>query len=430
MASIGLLMQIGWRNLWRNPRRTLLTALALGLGLALLLVALGILDGDRERRIARGVRLGTGHVVVQAKGYQDTQAQELLLPAWVTTAIKESLQGEAMRHTLPEVSPRLITSGLLSSAANSAGIVVFGVVPEEEQAVFLIPQHIVEGFYLKNDDLTGVVIGAELARKLEVKIGSKVVLMVQRVGQSTLDAGDGAGGEIQSTLLRVTGIFRTGLREIDAQIIHLPLPAVQALLATPDQVSQVTIFLAQERNSPMVAEHLRERLAEVPAEVLTWRESMAEMAQIFRLENTFNSMVGSILLVMVGLGLLNTTLMAVLERRYEFGVCAALGLRPGQLAGMVLCESLALTIISLIPGLALGMGLHLYFATRGLDLHWVFGTDLPGVMTVVTPIIYSRLNWERIVWSVSFVFAMAVAMSLYPALKAARTALPGALKVF
>ena len=89
VTSVLLLLKISWRNLWRNPRGTLLTALALGLGLALLLISLGLLDGGHEQMVADGVRLGTGHVVIQAKGYQDTGSQELLLAApAVSTAEK------------------------------------------------------------------------------------------------------------------------------------------------------------------------------------------------------------------------------------------------------------------------------------------------------------------------------------------------------
>ena len=91
MTSVLLLMKISWRNLWRNPRGTLLTALALGLGLALLLISLGLLDGGHEQMIADGVRFGTGHVVIQAKGYQDTGSQELLLPAPVVSTTEEFL---------------------------------------------------------------------------------------------------------------------------------------------------------------------------------------------------------------------------------------------------------------------------------------------------------------------------------------------------
>ena len=91
---------------------------------------------------------------------------------------------------------------------------------------------------------SGVVIGADLARKLEVKIGSKVVLMTQALRQPGTETKDGAGEEMQSTLLRVSGIFRTGLQAVDANIINLPLPAAQALLGVTDgQVTQVALLL-------------------------------------------------------------------------------------------------------------------------------------------------------------------------------------------
>jgi ABC-type antimicrobial peptide transport system permease subunit len=135
-------------------------------------------------------------------------------------------------------------------------------------------------------------------------------------------------------------------------------------------------------------------------------------------------------LAMVGLGILNTILMRVLERRYEFGLCKALGLRPLQLAGMIIGESLALTSISLALGLALGSSAHYYISTFGLDLHWLFeSSTLPSAL-VFDPIIYSRLSLRRIASSVSIVFLTATVISFYPALKAARTELPGALRVF
>ena len=174
MTAVLLLVKIGWRNLWRNPRGTLLTALALGLGLTLLLISLGLLDGSHEQMISEGVRFGTGHVVVQARGYQDSGSQELLLPARVVSTTEEFLHTEAMKHVLRGVSPRLVASGLLSSAANADGVSIMGVIPQEERAVSLIPQRIVEGTYLNDDKQSGVVIGIELARKLDVKIGASI----------------------------------------------------------------------------------------------------------------------------------------------------------------------------------------------------------------------------------------------------------------
>ena len=428
MTSLFLLVKISWRNLWRNPRGTLLTALALGLGLALLLISLGLLDGGHEQTIADGVRFGPGHVVVQAKGYQDSSSDELLLPAQAVSNIHGFLKTGNIKHNVRGVSPRLLATGLLSTSASSAGVRIVGVIPEDERAVSLVPQRMVEGTFLTtNDKVSGVVIGDELARKLELKIGSKAVLMTQTLTQA--GAKTGAGDEMQSNLLRVSGIFRTGLQAIDANMIYLPLSSAQALLGVTDnRVTQVTLLLVREGDSPLVARALRKQLQGSPVEVLTWRESLPMLAQILGLDHAFNYIMNGVILAMVGLGILNTILMRVLERRYEFGVSKALGLKPRQLAIMVVGESLALTAISLALGLALGLSVQHYFATAGLDLRWVFKTGLPPAL-VFDPILYSRLSVDRIVWSVSIVFAMATIISFYPALKAAQTDLPDALKV-
>jgi len=379
--------------------------------------------------VRNAVRFGTGHVVIQAQGYQDSASVELLLPARVVSTIGEFFHTESLKHVLRGMSPRLLASGLLSSAANASGVSMMGVIPKEERTVSLIPQRIVEGNYLNDDQQSGVVIGSELARKLKVKIGSKVVLMIQAVQPPDTEATEAGEGEMQSTLLRVSGIFSTGIQAIDARIIQLPLPEAQALLGVPDRVTQVAVLLEREGDSLMVARGLRKQLTGVPVEILPWRESMPTVAQLFVLDEAFNYVMNGVVLAMVGLGILNTILMRVIGRRYEFGLCSALGLRPVQLAVMVIGESLALTAISLALGLVLGLSAQHYFATAGLDLRWFFKSSLPTAL-VFDPIIYSHLSLTRIASSVGIVFLTATVISFYPALKAARTELPGALRVF
>lgn len=429
MQSILLLAKISWRNLWRNPRGTLLTAIALALGLALLLVSLGLLDGGHEQAISGGVRLGPGHVVIQAKGYQESGSQDLLLPAGVESETEAFLQTNAVKRYLLGMGPRLVATGLLSSAANADGVRVVGVVPHDEPIISLIPERIIQGTYLKDDIPSGAVIGAELARKLGVKVGSKAVLMTQAAPPSGPGAAKAVAGQMQNTLLRVTGIFRTGLEAMDTNLVYLPLPAAQALLGVSDhRLTQLVIVLDRESDSSIVAIGLRKQLTRYPVEVLTWRESMPMLAQNLRLDHAFNYIMNGVVLGMVGLGILNTILMRVLERRYEFGVCTALGLRPLQLAAMIVGESLALSVISLTLGLVLGLSVHHFLAIRGLDLRWLFKTGLPPAL-IIDPILYSRLSPERVVSSLSVVLIMATVISFYPAFKAARTELPGALKV-
>jgi len=144
VAGVLVLVKISWRNLWRNPRGTLLTALALGLGLALLLISLGLLDGGHEQTIADGVRFGPGHVVIQAKGFQESSSDELLLPAQMVSRIEAVLQTPEMKPLVRGFSPRLLATGLLSSSANSVGVRITGVMSQDEPVVSLIPERIIE----------------------------------------------------------------------------------------------------------------------------------------------------------------------------------------------------------------------------------------------------------------------------------------------
>ena len=424
MRRASLLLSLAWRNLWRHGRRTLLTVLALGLGLGLLLLSLGLGDGAHEQMIVNGIKLGGGHVVIQAEGYQLSQSQDLLIPAHVVSTVDQTLGTDRALHS---VNPRLLASGLLSSAANASGVGIVGVQPHVEHVVSLIPQRMVAGSYLDGEPSSGLVIGDELAKKLKVRVGSKVVLMAQAVHPQTDDQ-NGSGGEIQSGLFRVVGIFHTGLRELDAYLVHLALPAAQAFLQAGDQLSQIAVFLHQDSATVPTAAVLRTQFTPTEIEILTWRQALAELVRFVWLDDAFNYVMNGMILVMVSLGVLNTMLMSVLERRYELGVCAAVGLQPAQLLTLVMYESVLLILLSLLLGLILGLGGHWYFATYGLDMRVFTETDLPVAGTVFDPILYSSLSAARIVWAVGMVGALALLMAAYPAWKAARTELPAALR--
>jgi ABC-type lipoprotein release transport system permease subunit len=424
MTGVLPLLSIGWRNLWRNPRGTVLTALALGMGLALMLISLGLLDGGHEQAIADGVRLGSGHVVVQPERSPDSTSDERLLPRNVVTRITEMVHVSNDLHGVRGTSARLLATGLLSSSANATGVNVVGVSAQDERIVSLIPERMIEGTYLSDDAVPEVVIGADLARKLEARLGSRLVLAAQSLRQ-----GDGESAEEpRSLLLRVRGIFRTGVRALDGGVIYLSAAVLRAPLGVADgDVTQVALLLNLEDDSPAVAHALRSELRGMPVEVLTWQESLPSLARMFGLDRAFNYVMNAVILVTVGLGILNTILMRVLERRYEFGVCKALGLRPWQIATMVVGESLALTAISVLLGLGLGLGVHHHFATSGLDLRSLFKAGLPPAF-VLDPVLYSRLSEGRIVWAVGIVSLLSTILSVYPAVRAARTELPGALK--
>lgn len=405
-----LLLRIAWRNLWRHPRRTALTALAFAIGVFLLVVFLGLGDGMHEKMIDTGIRLGSGHVVIEARGARERVGTNVLLPDDAVAAVRAALAEPAVEERVRGTAPRLLASGLLSSAANSTGVQVVGTEAARERDLSLLPARLVAGTYLGADGATPpVVIGRALADKLKVGLDSKVVLMVQ------------AGAEIQSQLLRVRGIFATGMDDADGHLIVVPLADLQALLARPGALSHEAVFLQRaddaERVRGLIAAGLRER----PVSVLTWREAMPQLDEFIAIDDASNWIFNAIVLVMVALGVLNTVLMAVLERRREFGLLGALGMRPWQIATMTVAESLFLTALGGLTGGSAGWALHRYFAVHGVDMTGFGGGEFHVAGVAVDAVVHSYLYPGRLRTTALFVAALGLLAGLYPALRAART---------
>jgi len=409
-VTAAVLFKIAWRNLWRHPRRTVLTAFAFAAGVFLLIVSLGLGDGMHEKLIETGVQLGSGHVVIESREARLSATSNATLSAENASAAERVLHSARLSRYIAGIAPRLIVSGLLSSANNSSGVTVIGVEPMREESVSLLPARLTDGSFLDREGKTApLVVGRALADKLRLDIGSKVVLMTQ------------AGEEIDSLLLRVRGIFSTGMQEADAHLVAMQLDDLQALLDKPGALSQTAVFLHSAEDAQKVRDLIANALRQPSVSVLTWREAMPELHQFILIDDAGNYLFNGIVLIMVTLGVLNTILMAVLERHREFGLLLALGMKPLRIAYMVLLESLLLTALGTAVGLGLGFWAHRYFAVNGLDLAAMMDTTFSVAGVAVDTVVHSYLYPHRIPGTLLFVAALGFAAALYPAIKAART---------
>ena len=196
-----MIVRIAWRNLWRRTRRTLLTVLTVALGLALLLISVGLGDGAHRQMIDSAVRLGSGHLIIQQAGYLESSEVGQVLSGPQLAEVEEWVEKNRTRFPIRQRLPRVFASGLASSADGATGVRIIGIVPVLEQEVSIFHEKIVGGSFLDPEDSNSAVIGEGIARKLEVKLGEKVVLMAQAANSP----------EIQSQLVRVSGIMRTGM---------------------------------------------------------------------------------------------------------------------------------------------------------------------------------------------------------------------------
>ena len=401
------MLRLALRNLWRNKRRTLITASSIAGGLVLIIMGNNLNHGTYLEFIRVGVSTTAGHVVVQGEGWQ-ADPDPLKFQVSDAASVASKVQAAVPEGT---VVKRTFLGGLLNSATNSVGIVTTAIQPEAEAKVSEWHTKLVEGEWLEPGDKRGIILGVDLARTLEVGLGKKVVLM----GQGKDD--------VASRLFRVKGLIRTGAAQVDGFFALVSLESAQAFLEQPGAASQVSLHLSDPGGTDAALASVQGALSsEQGLEVLGWKDAVKPIYDFTKIDRRMNNSFMSILGLMVALGILNTILMSVMERMREFGVLLALGTPPGRLRRMILSEGLLLGLFAASVGLAMGAGVTSYLVEHGVDYTEMMGETMEVEGVAISTVIYASWDW----FSMSIYTAVAVFLSglatVYPAWKAGRIA--------
>lgn len=413
MEHLGVLITLAFRNLRRHLRRTLLTASAMIVGGALLVFSLTLGDGTHEEWIDSGVRMGSGHVTIENPHFRVGRRLEDRLPADARAAAEAALARPAVASRVTTVSTKLIVQGLASSAAGARPAQIMGVDPVAEATFGMIDDQTIEGRYLEPDDRLAAYVGVTLAESLGLRLDSRLVLTAQD-----------AEKEIAGQLVRVVGIYRSGVPEIDQSLIHMPLATAGEWLGSGDDVTNIGVLVADSADVSGLVRDLRgemtQPIADGTAVVMGWREAMPELDAAVAIDDFGNYLIYGILFVIIGFGIVNTVLMSVMHRHREFGVLQALGLTPEQTGTIVLVEGLVLTAVSAVLGLVLGTFVTWYFFGDGLDFSAFMDEEMTFSGVVIDPVIIPLFRVSRFVQSMTFILVIGILASIYPAIRAAR----------
>jgi len=400
-------IRLAWRNLWRNKRRTLITISSICFGLVLALVFIGLGDGTYGTMIESAARLGSGHITLENPGYRMSLSTRLTLHS-----INEVVKRFKGLREIEGWAPRILGQAMLSTSYGSVGAAFIGIDPEREKGTTLFIEKIIEGTYLEDSEGRGALIGSKMAERLKVSIGSKMVITANNLQ-----------GEIAGELLKVVGIFETGSEMIDGYVFQIPLDRARKLLGmNQEEVTQLAIFLDNQRDTDRVIEKLKQNLSHFKeVAVLSWREVMPELASYVELDGSSNYIFQIIIFIIIAAGILNTILMSVLERQFEFGVLLCLGMNPLNLLFLVLTEALLLGLLGVATGSVLGLACNHYFTVKGFNLTLLTSEDVDISGVALDPVLYANLYPEHLIITVVLVFLMTILVGIYPAVKAARS---------
>jgi putative ABC transport system permease protein len=411
-ARVLLLWRLALRNVVRQARRSALIAAAMVIGLALLMISRAIADGAHEAWISAGVRLGTGHVAIQAPGFLETGSLSARLDSVRLARAAGALLQDGIQASIQSVAPRLSVSGLASSASGALPVRIDGVDPRAERAFSELPGKVFAGRYLEPDDRLAAFVGVGLAQRLGLRLGNRLVLTAQ-----------GAGGELEGQLVRIVGTFRTGIPEMDEGLVHIPLETARRWVGAPGAATTLAVLLHRSWDTPGVVRAIRAALGSTAGSgirVLTWREASPELDSAVRIDDFGDYVFHAVLLAIVTLAILNAVLMSVLHRRREFGVLQALGLTRRETGAVVFAEGLSLTALSGAVGLVLGFAVTWLFWRDGLDLSALMKQDITISGVAASPVIVPVFRFVQVVQSLAFTLLIGVLASVYPARAAMR----------
>ena len=395
-------VMIAARSMWRNPRRTLITAGGAAFAVFSYVFLFGYFDGFGEQAIDTATRYMTGHIQIEHTGFRKTLAPEIAIerPSDVIDAVRR------VPHVVA-VAPRVQVQAIASSATKSEGVALIGIEPTLEPNVTFIHQTVRQGRPLRVGDDRDVVIGRKLAEKLGVRLGEKIVIMAQA-----------ADHELATAAYRVAGIFATESASFDGSIAYVTLPAAQRLLALGDRVSTINVRLDSRSHLDEAVSGTRAAVAGRDHSVVPWQALIPSVDEMVRVVRAMRTIVMAIVLAVVVLAIMNTVFMSIAERTRELGVMLALGTRPWAVVRMVLYETAATMALAAAVGYGSGILLVSYLSRAGLDLSVFFENydAIPGL----TGIIYPRLIWASILVPGVILLLGSLLASAYPATQAAR----------
>ena len=395
-------LQLPWRNIWRNKRRTaiILTAVVIGIWSMILLGSL--MRGIAVGMINNGISTLTGHIQIHAKGYRDDPAIE--------NSITNPMAVEKILGTiLPEGSrwsTRVRVNAIAGNARHSAGITLVGVDPVAEAKISFIGNAMSQGRYLDKNETNGIVVGTALLDEFDTKLGRKLVLMAQDTNK-----------EISSRAFRIVGTFKAEMEATEKQFVFVTREASQNMLKIRGGISEISIILPGKPDIFDTYNDLKTALPSGQFEVHTWRQLLPFQTAYLKILDVFMWIWYLVVFVAMGFGIVNTTLMAVFERMREFGLLKALGMKPWWILREVLTESLFLLVTGMIIGNTLAFVCIYVLSGSGIDLSALAaGAEYAGM----TRVIYPAIAFKDVLVANLIVMLLGLLVSAYPAAKAAR----------
>ncbi|HUI92809.1 MAG TPA: FtsX-like permease family protein [Chitinivibrionales bacterium] len=345
------LLSLSWRNIWRNKRRTLITAASIFSAVFLALIMRAMQLGSYDKIVRNVVEFYTGYIQVHAKGYWDDKSLDRSFIA--DTALLKNVENVG---GVSYLIPRLESFALASTSTQTKGVLVVGAVLAQDDRLTHLSSRISKGI-MPEQSGRGVLVAEGAASDLGVAVGDSIVLL-----------GQGFHGMSAAGAFPVSGIVHFGSPDLNSRVVYMPLSACQDLYSAPQRITSLVVAVNRPADAGTVAAALSRLLAPASYEVMTWDKMLLEVVQQIQSDNMAGLIMLGILYAIVIFGIFGTITMMTIERRREFGMVLALGMSKTLLVATTLVETIMISIVGIAAGMIAATPVILYFHVHPIRL--------------------------------------------------------------
>ena len=463
-----MIIEIAWKNVWRNKSRSLIVIAAVTIGVFAGVFSIAAMNSSVVQRIDAAVNEELSHIQVNNKDFRSS--------ADIQNIIEDYPSLVSVLDTTPGVinsTGRIVIRGIASTASKSTGVEITGIDVEKEKIMFTLADKLIPGtgsFFGSETKFNTVFIGEKLAKELNIirytltqeaflrleaegipasvisKLGSlrdqkyptdkkfsnavnnlltssekkkfsfgiKEAAWSYREGSkiilSFLDINNNQTG----AAFRVSGIFRTNNDMFESLSVFVPVNELRVLTGMREGTyHRVIAKLDNNELTDEITPKLRESLPGL--EVLSWKEIQPDLAMMADMMQQIYGIFMAIILAALAFGIVNTMLMAVLERTREIGMLAAIGMNRRKIFSMIMLESVFLSIVGGIMGMIVSGAVIAATAKNGINLvKYSEGMEAMGYSAHLFP----TIDVQFFITTTILIVLTGILSSIYPARKA------------
>lgn len=390
-----MLLKVAWKNLWRNKLRSILVICSIILGIWAGTFIFAYMFGIIEQRLDDAIKYEISHLQ-----FHNTLFKEDYDPQYDLPKLDKLLEELSKEKNIKASSARTITHGMVNSPSSSTGAKFIGIDRDQESQLSQLDKLITQGHYFEAKDKNKLLIGKKLADQLKVKLGSKIILTFQDQDRN-----------IVSAAFRIKGIYKSINGTIEKSNLYLVRNDLNRLMNIGDAAHEIAILLDNTDQVPDFVTKWNKYDDKITVEA--WNQLAPELGLMIESMDQYMIIFLVIILLALSFGIVNTMLMAVLERVREIGILMALGMNRMRVFFMIFFETCMIVLIAAPIGLLLAYLTITYLGTAGMDISSFYKEGISNFG--IQPIIYPHLSWEYYLKIITLVGITAVLASIYPA---------------